>query len=338
MNQKTIDDIVMRSEVQEGEVILVQYWGEMDHQNIANQFMEAVIKRGASPIFLWQSRERNHQLFLKMQKEVFGEEYFKLFEGVDAVLDIFAYQPVILGKDLPDQQMNYYKNYMKHLFQTLMTKKRFAQIRIPTAANAEESGLAEDEFIERMEAAYGISYDQMAIEMERDKFLFDQADQIAIHTANHCTLHFDTRGREFILDCGDGDWPCGEIYLPPVEDQTEGEVYFEKLYVEEVGIYEKVRLTIQKGIITDCSNAKMKQWLDGLLVQDRVVCELGFGYNPNVKSLCGYTVLDEKMKGTFHFAIGDNQMFGGKNQGTIHVDFVGEGTIEIKGGKNHEYN
>ena len=41
------------------------------------------------------------------------------------------------------------------------------------------------------------------------------------------------------------------------------------------------------------------------------------------------------MKGTFHFAIGDNQMFGGTNKGTIHVDFVGEGTIEIKEGKSN---
>ena len=106
------------------------------------------------------------------------EKYFEIFSSVDAVLDIFAYQPVILSKKLPDEQMNYYRNYMKQLFQTLMTKKRFAQIRIPTAANAKESGLNADEFIRRMEAAYDVSYDQMALEMESDKFLFDQADSM----------------------------------------------------------------------------------------------------------------------------------------------------------------
>lgn len=287
MNQKTINDIVKRSKVQEGEVILIQYWGEQEHLNIADLFMEAVIQRGASPLFLWQSRIRNQSFFGEMKQEIFGEKYFEIFSSVDAVLDIFAYQPVVLSRQLPDQQMNYYRNYMKQLFQKLMTKKRFAQIRIPTAANAKESGLNAD---------------------------------------------------EFIPDCGDGDWPCGELYLPPVEDETNGEVFFEKLFVEDVGTFENVKLTICNGSISDCSDEAMKQWLDELSKQDRVVCELGFGYNPNVTSLCGYTVLDEKMKGTFHFAIGDNQMFGGTNKGTIHVDFVGEGTIEIKEGKSNEYN
>ena len=338
MNQKTINDIVKRSKVEEGEVILIQYWGEQEHLGIADSFMEAVVQRGASPLFLWQSRERNQKFFGEMKQEVFGEKYFELFSSVDAVLDIFAYQPVILSKKLPDEQMNYYRNYMKQFFQTLMTKERFVQIRIPTVANANESGLSADDFIERMEAAYDVSYDQMALEMERDKVLFDQADKIEIHTAQNCKLSFSTKGREFIPDCGDGDWPCGELYLPPVEDQTNGEVFFEKLFVEDVGAFENVKFVIHNGSISDCSDGKMKQWLDELSEQDRVVCELGFGYNANVTSLCGYTVLDEKMKGTFHFAIGDNQMFGGTNKGTIHVDFVGEGTIEIKEGKSNEYN
>ena len=37
--------------------------------------------------------------------------------------------------------------------------------------------------------------------------------------------------------------------------------------------------------------------------------------NPNVTELCGYTPLDEKMYGTFHIAVGANNMFGGTNAG-----------------------
>ena len=43
--------------------------------------------------------------------------------------------------------------------------------------------------------------------------------------------------------------------------------------------------------------------------------------------LCGYTVLDEKMCGTFHIAAGSNHMFGGKNEASDHIDFVGRGRI-----------
>ena len=63
--------------------------------------------------------------------------------------------------------------------------------------------------------------------------------------------------------------------------------------------------------------------------ENRTVCELGLGMNPNVTELCGYPLLDEKMAGTFHIAVGANTMFGGENQANDHVDFVGQGSVEV---------
>lgn len=67
----------------------------------------------------------------------------------------------------------------------------------------------------------------------------------------------------------------------------------------------------------------------GLPRENRIVCELGSGMNPNVTDLCGYTLLDEKMAGTFHIAVGANTMFGGENRATDHGDFVGRGEVEV---------
>lgn len=67
--------------------------------------------------------------------------------------------------------------------------------------------------------------------------------------------------------------------------------------------------------------------LQQLPKEARVVCELGFGLNPGVQELCGYTVLDEKAVGTFHIALGANTMFGGQNVAPLHLDLVGVGTL-----------
>lgn len=67
----------------------------------------------------------------------------------------------------------------------------------------------------------------------------------------------------------------------------------------------------------------------GLPRENRIVCEPGPGMNPNVTDLCGYTLLDEKMAGTFHIAVGANTMFGGENRATDHGDFVGRGEVEV---------
>ena len=49
--------------------------------------------------------------------------------------------------------------------------------------------------------------------------------------------------------------------------------------------------------------------------------------NENITEPCGYAVLDEKMKDSFHIAIGNNTMFCGKNNAQLHIDLVGKGKL-----------
>ncbi|WP_147525382.1 hypothetical protein [Acetivibrio ethanolgignens] len=39
--------------------------------------------------------------------------------------------------------------------------------------------------------------------------------------------------------------------------------------------------------------------------------------------------IDCEMVGTFHIAVGANNMFGGENKASDHIDFVGCGKIEV---------
>lgn len=88
-------------------------------------------------------------------------------------------------------------------------------------------------------------------------------------------------------------------------------------------------LQITNGEITGSSQKAVAAHFAGLPRENRIVCELGPGMNPNVTDLCGYTLLDEKMAGTFHIAVGANTMFGGENRATDHGDFVGRGEVEL---------
>ena len=88
-------------------------------------------------------------------------------------------------------------------------------------------------------------------------------------------------------------------------------------------------LQITNGEITGSSCEAVAAHFAGLPRENRIVCELGPGMNPNVTDLCGYTLLDEKMAGTFHISVGANTMFGGENRATDHGDFVGRGEVEV---------
>ena len=330
MDKTSISKIVKASGVSAGELVLVHFWGEDENKQIANDFLAAVAGLGATPVLLQQSRSVNRDIFLAAGESCFGQRYFELFTRFDAVLDVFAYRPVVLGYEIGEEQFALYRRYMAQLFGKLMECKRFAQIRIPTAANAEGSGLDPQEYIRRMESAYDIDYAAVAEACKREQERFAGVKSVVLRTGEGCALSFDLTGREWHIDAGDGDLPCGEIYIAPLEDRTQGAVYFETFYLNGVK-YGQVRLEIEGGRVVRSNRAEITAFFEKQPPENRVVCELGFGMNPNVTDLCGVPVLDEKMCGTFHIAVGANQMFGGANEASAHIDFVGHGTVDREG-------
>lgn len=327
MKNETISKIVKASGVSAGELILIHFWGEDADKDIANQFVVAVAALGATPVLLQQARSNNRELFTAAKETCFDERYFDLFSKFDAVLDVFAYQPIILGYEIVETQMELYRKYISQLFNKLVECKRFAQIRIPTQANAEESGLDPQDYIQRMDRAYDVDYDSVRAACRHELERFSGADQVVIHTGDACELHLDLTGRTWLVDAGDGDLPCGEIYIAPVEAKTNGTVFFGTFYLDEVK-YTDVTLQIANGEVIGSSHTEVAEHFAHMPKENRIVCELGLGMNPNVTDLCGYTLLDEKMGGTFHIAVGANTMFGGENRASDHIDFVGRGKVE----------
>ena len=328
MDRKMISKIVNASGVSAGEMVLIHFWGEDADKEIANSFMAAVAEMGATPVLLQQSRSINRDIFTVAKESCFNEQYFDLFTKFDAVLDVFAYRPVILGYEIDEDKFELYRRYMAHLFSTLMNCKRFTQIRLPTAANAEGSGLDPQDYIERMERAYDVDHTAIYKACKQAKDRFEGVHHMRLRTGEDHELSFELTGRVWHIDAGDGDLPCGEIYIAPVEDKTQGTVYFETFYLDGAK-YEHVRLHIKDGRIIHSNQPEIAAFFEKQPQENRVVCELGFGMNPNVTDLCGYTVLDEKMCGTFHIAVGANHMFGGTNVASDHIDFVGHGTIAL---------
>ncbi len=328
MDKKTIYKIVKASGVSEGELILVHFWGEDADKEIANAFAASVAALGATPILLQQARQVNRDIFLSAKESCFDNRYFDLFSKFDAVLDVFAYQPVILGYQIPDEQMDLYRKYVSQLFYKLMECKRFTQIRIPTQANAAESGLDPQDYIQRMTNAYDIDYEMLGVACKEKAECFAGAEKVAVHTGTDCVLYLELTGRTWHIDAGDGDLPCGEIYIAPIENKTQGCVLFDTFYLDDVK-YNNVTLQVLDGEVSGSSNPDIAKHFAEQPRENRVVCELGIGMNPNITALCGYTVLDEKMAGTFHIAVGANNMFGGANEAADHIDFVGYGDIEV---------
>src|SRR5205807_3029766 len=119
--------------------------------------------------------------------------------------------------------------------------------------------------------------------------------------------------------------PDGEFFTGPVEDSVDGEVTFS--FPTSYGGREVsgVRFRFEGGKVVDASAAQGEEFLLEILDTDdgaRRLGELGIGTNYGITTGTKEILLDEKIGGTVHMAIGASYPeSGGANESAVHWDF-----------------
>ena len=146
-------------------------------------------------------------------------------------------------------------------------------------------------------------------------------------------------GRHWIPCAGEHNMPDGEFFTGPVEDSVNGEVSFSFPAAyggREVG---GVRFKFEDGRVVDASATQGEEFLLETLDTDegaRTLGELGIGTNYGISTGTKEILLDEKIGGTVHLAIGmAYPESGGKNDSAVHWDMVCDlrqgGSISVDG-------
>ena len=324
--RELIKRIVEAIGIKKGDIVLLQLWGEDEEREILKDFSYEVAAIGATPMEQQHSRIYYKNLFEATKDKCYSQRFFKSFEEVSVVIDICTYEPVKPHKEFPKDKINFYREYMRELFKALSNKEKFVQITVPTIENSLGSNLDFEEYKTLMMKAYNINYDELKIKSNDMVNALLNKDLAKIITDKDHELYLSLENRHWYIDAGDGDLPCGEIYIAPIENSAKGSIFIEKLFLEGK-ILENLVLTFKDGRLINSSSEIFNEYLKTLPENANVLCELGIGLNENVTDLVGYTALDEKAKGTIHIAIGMNTMFGGNNHCSYHKDFVFKGTI-----------
>jgi aminopeptidase len=146
-------------------------------------------------------------------------------------------------------------------------------------------------------------------------------------------------GRTFIPCFGDRNMPDGEFFTGPIEDSVEGEVSFSFPAAYGGREVSGVRFRFEDGRIVDASAEQGEEFLSETLDTDdgaRRLGELGIGTNYGITTGTKEILLDEKIGGTVHMAIGASYPeSGGVNESAVHWDFVCDlrqgGSITVDG-------
>jgi aminopeptidase len=139
-------------------------------------------------------------------------------------------------------------------------------------------------------------------------------------------LQLSIEGRSFVNSDGKNNMPSGEIFTGPVEDSVNGWVHFTYPAVRHGREISDVHLEFEDGRVVKASAGKNEAVLLEMIHVDpgaQYLGEWAIGTNKMINRFIKNTLLDEKIGGTFHLALGRGYPeTGSKNESAIHWDMI----------------
>ena len=238
----------------------------------------------------------------------------------------------------------------KGLMETSMRRSaageyRWALTLFPTHAYASEAGMSLSQYEDFYYRACLATDEDPVTAWERQS---DQVNRLAewiqgreeLHiTAPGTDIRLGVAGRQWIPCAGSHNMPDGEFFTGPVEDSVEGEVAFSFPATYGGREVSGVRFRFEGGKVVDASAERGEDFLIEMLDSDdgaRRLGELGIGTNYGITTGTKEILLDEKIGGTVHMAIGMSYPeTGGINDSAVHWDMVCDlrkgGSITVDG-------
>ena len=204
----------------------------------------------------------------------------------------------------------------------------------PNMQQARALGRSYEETRELFLASLDIDYGALTDLGQRLIFVMDKGGEIHLTCPKGTDLKLRADGRFWINDDGKAwrrdaqpasvtpyihNLPVGEVFVAPLEGSAHGVVYPRDLPGDVTADFRlefkgngKAEISARKG------SELIKPSLDRATGNPYSIAEFAFGTNP-----CGDILLaTEKAYGTCHVALGQNTWLGGKNECSLHWDFL----------------
>jgi aminopeptidase len=209
---------------------------------------------------------------------------------------------------------------------------RWVLCAYPSQAAAQEAGMSVSEFEALLHRAAFLAADDPVAEwkafgerLDTIGSFLDSVTQLRV-VAEDTDLSLDVGGRTWIRSSGKTNLPDGEIFTGPVETSVEGTIRFGFPAVIRGRQVDDVRLRFERGEVVEATAARGEEFLREMIGMDdgaRRVGEFAFGLNDALAEHTGSVLLDEKIGGSVHLALGHSVVgTGGENVSALHWDMV----------------
>ena len=328
---KRLGDLLVNysMEVKQGEKVIIAM-KEVETYPLMHAVYEACIKAGAFPQVQFISEELNH-LIMKYGKqeqidwvpeiEAYGMEWANVYFGLRGAHNLNVHW------DMPAKKLSAHRSAMGKISTMRWKKTRWCLLRVPNAALAEQAEVDEETITDMWFNACLMDWSKVSQEWQRWADILNQGKQIRI-VGKETDLSFSIEGRTWEVDNGKINMPDGEICTAPSADTAKGKIYFENSGVLGGRLVHDIRLRWEKGKLIEATSSTNQDFLKAIVKSDPGASKIGefaFGTNPYLNIFCKDILIDEKIGGTIHIALGRSYPnCGGHNESVIHWDIVKE--------------
>ncbi len=217
-------------------------------------------------------------------------------------------------------------------------KTRWCLVRVPNEAFAQQAETNLESITDMFFDACLLDWPTEAQEWQRMAQELEKGSDIRI-VGYETDLSFSVEGRKWLVLDGKINMPDGEVFTAPINETLNGVITFEYPGVLGGRLMHDLRLAWDGGVLVKATASTNADYLDKIVNSDAgasLLGEFAFGLNPHVDRFCKDILIDEKIGGTVHIALGRAYPeCGGTNQSAIHWDIVKdlrqEGAIYLDG-------
>jgi aminopeptidase len=202
----------------------------------------------------------------------------------------------------------------------------------PTPALAQLASMSTDDYAQFVNRALFLdrpdpvqAWRDLSADQARLAERLSSAREIRIE-ADGTDVALGVTGRTWINSDGRRNMPSGEVFTGPHERSANGTIRFTVPTGPRGVTVTGVTLTFRDGEVTQFGAERGEDYLRAALNTDpgaRFLGELGIGTNAGIDRSTGHILLDEKMAGTVHLALGRSYPeTGGTNVSALHWDLI----------------
>lgn len=337
--EKVADILVEHSlKIKEGDKVAIN--GAYNAEPLMLALYKRCLDRGAHPMIRAQLPHATPIFYTHAsdsQLEFVWETDKWLNENLDVSISIISETNTRQLTRVDPQRQVIARKARQPLMETYMKRSAAGEFRwnvtlFPTDAHAMEAQMSLEEYEDFFYGACLVDAPDPVAEWrkvaERHERLVEwMKGRREIHIEGDGTdLTLGVAGRTFLAANGDANFPDGEIFTGPEEEKTRGHVTFSYPAIYGGQSVEGIRLVFEGGRVVEAAAEKNEEFLVKTLDTDdgsRVLGELGIGTNYGITSFTGEILLDEKIGGTVHLAVGASYPeSGGVNESAVHWDMV----------------